>query len=60
MKYLHSLKPSVIHSDLNTRNVLVSDKLVAKVSRQYNMLHSVAYYRFFHRYLYSKLVSSLS
>jgi len=34
MKYLHSLQPPVIHSDLKTENVLVSDTFVAKV-RQY-------------------------
>jgi len=31
MKYLHSLQPPVIHSDLKTQNVLVSDELVVKV-----------------------------
>jgi len=32
MKYLHSLLPPVIHSDLNSRNILISDRFVAKVS----------------------------
>jgi len=32
MNYLHSLQPPVIHSDLKSKNVLVSDKLVVKVS----------------------------
>ena len=32
MKYLHSLEPPVIHSDLKSKNVLVSNALVAKVS----------------------------
>jgi len=32
MNYLHSLQPPVIHSDLKSENILVSDKLVAKVS----------------------------
>jgi len=31
MNYLHSLQPPVIHSDLKTQNVLVSDELEAKV-----------------------------
>jgi len=33
MKYLHSLIPPVIHSDLKIQNVLISDKFVAKVSQ---------------------------
>jgi len=32
MNYLHSLQPPVIHSDLKSKNVVVSDKLVSKVS----------------------------
>ena len=32
MKYLHSLQPPVIHSDLKSKNVLVSERHVAKVS----------------------------
>ena len=32
MKYLHLLQPPVIHSDLKCENILISDKLVAKVS----------------------------
>ena len=55
MKYLHSLEPSVIHSDLNTRNVLVSDQLVAKVSHHYNVLRSVSCYVIIRGYLYSKI-----
>jgi len=31
MNYLHSLQPPVIHSDLKTQNVLVSDELEVKV-----------------------------
>ena len=32
MNYLHSLQPPVIHSALKSRNILISDKFVAKVS----------------------------
>jgi len=31
MNYLHSQHPPVIHSDLKIENILVSDRLVAKV-----------------------------
>jgi len=41
MEYLHSLKPSVIHSDLKPENVLVSDKLVAKVSKCHSIFADV-------------------
>jgi len=41
MKYLHSLQPPVIHSDLKCKNVLISENLVAKVSDCYSMLHLV-------------------
>jgi len=33
MKYLHSLQPPVIHSDLKSKNILISDKFVVKVSK---------------------------
>jgi len=33
MNYLHSLQPPVIHSDLKSKNVLISEHLVAKVSQ---------------------------
>ena len=36
MKYLHSLQPPVIHSDLKSKNVLISENLVAKVSQLLN------------------------
>jgi len=32
MKYLHSLPEPVVHSDLKSKNVLISDRHVAKVS----------------------------
>ena len=38
MSYLHSLVPPVIHSDLKSKNVLITDTLVAKVSRCYCVL----------------------
>ena len=38
MNYLHSLQPPVIHSDLKSKNVLISENLVAKVSQCYNVL----------------------
>ena len=38
MKYLHSLQPPVIHSDLKSKNVLISNALVAKVSYYYSVL----------------------
>jgi len=39
MKYLHSQQPPVIHSDLKSKNILISDKLAAKVSH-YDPLYS--------------------
>ena len=36
MKYLHSLQPPVIHSDLKTENILISDSLEAKASDCYS------------------------
>ena len=38
MKYLHSLQPSVIHSDLKSKNVLIDEFYVVKVSHCYSML----------------------
>ena len=32
---LHSLQPPVIHSDLKSRNVLISDRLVAKITSEF-------------------------
>jgi len=33
--YLHSLQPPVIHSDRKSRNVLISDRLVAKITSDF-------------------------
>jgi len=35
MNYLHTLKTPVIHSDLKSKNVLIGDRFVAKVSHCY-------------------------
>jgi len=37
MKYLHSLQPPVIHSDLKCENILISDRFQAKVSHCYSV-----------------------
>jgi len=58
MKYLHSLKPQVIHSDLNCKNVLVSEQLVAKVTHCFIMLCSFAYILLVVKRLYHGLSGS--
>ena len=35
MNYLHTLDPPVIHRDLKSLNILITDDLSAKVSMQY-------------------------